>query len=49
MKYYVYQHVDPETGKILYIGKGSYERAWLCRGSNRDPKYTEYCVANGWK
>jgi len=42
MKYYVYQHADPETGEILYIGKGSYERAWLCRGNNRDPKYTKY-------
>ena len=34
MKYYVYQHADPETEEILYIGKGSYERAWLCRGNN---------------
>jgi len=42
MKYYVYQHADPETGEILYIGKGSYERAWLCRGSNRNPEYSKY-------
>jgi excinuclease UvrABC nuclease subunit len=42
MKYYVYQHVNPETGEILYIGKGSYERAWMCRGSNRNPEYTKY-------
>lgn len=42
MKYYVYQHVDPKTGEILYIGKGSYERAWLCRGNNRNPEYTKY-------
>jgi len=42
MKFYVYQHANPETGEILYIGKGSYERAWLCRGSNRSPEYSVY-------
>lgn len=26
--YYVYQHLD-ETGAIVYIGKGRYDRAWL--------------------
>jgi hypothetical protein len=34
-QYYVYEHVDPENDDLLYIGLGSYERAWLCRGSNR--------------
>lgn len=34
-QYYVYEHVDPENDELLYIGLGSYERAWLCRGSNR--------------
>jgi len=42
MKYYVYQHADPKTGEILYIGKGSYERAWLCRGNNRNPEYSKH-------
>jgi len=40
-QYYVYQHTDPETGDILYIGMGSYERAWLCRGSNRKKNHQE--------
>jgi excinuclease UvrABC nuclease subunit len=40
-QYYVYQHTDPETGEILYIGMGSYERAWLCRGSNRKKNHQE--------
>ena len=40
-QFYVYQHTDPETGEILYIGMGSYERAWLCRGSNRKKHHQE--------
>ena len=40
-QYYVYQHTDPETGEILYVGMGSYERAWLCRGSNRKKNHQE--------
>jgi len=40
-QYYVYQHIDPETGELLYIGMGSYERAWLCRGSNRKKNHQE--------
>jgi hypothetical protein len=51
MKYYVYQHVDPETGEILYIGKGSFERAWLCRANNRNPEYTKHLnsfLTNGY-
>ena len=40
-QYYVYQHTDPETGEILYIGMGSFERAWLCRGSNRKKNHQE--------
>ena len=37
----MYQHIDPETGELLYIGMGSYERAWLCRGSNRKKNHQE--------
>ena len=40
-QYYVYQHIDPDTGELLYIGMGSYERAWLCRGSNRKKNHQE--------
>lgn len=32
-QYYVYKHVDPETGELLYVGKGSGQRAWMCSGS----------------
>jgi hypothetical protein len=28
-KYYVYQHVDPSTDEVVYIGMGSAGRAWL--------------------
>ena len=42
MKFYVYQHTNPLTGEILYIGKGSYERAWLCRSGNRNLEYSKY-------
>ena len=27
-KYYVYGHLDPETGQVMYIGKGCSGRAW---------------------
>lgn len=26
--YYVYHHIDPRTGELVYIGKGTKERAW---------------------
>lgn len=26
--YYVYAHINPETGAIVYLGKGCNERAW---------------------
>lgn len=29
--YYVYVHVDPETGVVMYVGMGSLERAWTIR------------------
>lgn len=37
-KYYVYQHVHPVTGELVYIGKGTGGRAWdvtRCRGTHR--------------
>lgn len=32
--HYVYTHTDPETGEIVYIGKGSRGRAWHCAEYN---------------
>jgi len=26
--YYIYQHVDPDTGEIVYVGMGTGSRAW---------------------
>ena len=34
--FYVYFHVDPETGDIVYVGSGTKERAWTTRESNRN-------------
>ncbi|WEM05513.1 hypothetical protein HJJEPNFP_00013 [Ralstonia phage BOESR1] len=36
MKYYVYVHILPETGEILYVGMGAGERAWT-RQSRKGP------------
>lgn len=33
---YVYLHKDPTTQKVVYVGKGSGQRAWMIRNSNRD-------------
>lgn len=34
-KYYVYRHVDNE-GKVVYVGQGSYDRAWSLKRSSKD-------------
>lgn len=41
MEYYVYQHKNPQDESIVYVGLGSFERAWLCRGSNRSKEHQE--------
>ena len=33
--FYVYFHVDPDSGEIVYVGSGTKERAWTARASNR--------------
>jgi hypothetical protein len=40
---YVYLHIDPESGEILYVGIGINERAWVCsmRGSSRKPEHAK--------
>jgi len=34
-KHYVYQHVDPTTGEIVYIGMGTGGRAWGILNKNK--------------
>lgn len=38
-RFYVYKHVDPDTGDLLYLGKGSGQRAWMCLGGYDDTRY----------
>ena len=33
IKYYVYEHFDPVTGEVVYVGEGSSHRAWVCAGT----------------
>ena len=40
--YYVYQHIRPDTGGIVYIGTGTYDRAWMSRGGNRSKEHFEF-------
>lgn len=34
---YVYEHVDPRTGAVFYVGMGEFERAW--HYSRRKPEH----------
>lgn len=36
---YVYKHVDPTTEQLLYVGKGTGQRAWACTGGYADARY----------
>ena len=42
MKYYVYNHVDPETKTIMYIGIGQFDRAWNVRNNQRKESHTDW-------
>lgn len=35
MTHYVYQHRDPHSGEVVYLGSGTQERAWATRKSFR--------------
>ena len=46
---YVYEHFNPETHEVVYVGEGTGQRAWMCRGGyanakygHRSPEHTEY-------
>jgi len=40
--FYVYQHIDPESKEVLYVGIGQYDRAWCVRGNNRNKNHVSY-------
>jgi hypothetical protein len=49
LRCYVYEHVNPDTGEVVYVGKGSGQRAWMCTGGydeahygNRSREHVEY-------
>lgn len=45
-RYYVYRHVEPITGEVLYVGSGSKDRAWHYRVSmSRSREHMDYLDA----
>ena len=43
--YYVYKHICPETGILLYIGQGSKGRAWVyAQGNLRNKEHDKYLM-----
>lgn len=42
MDYYVYQHVDPKTNTVVYVGLGQYDRAWNVRKGHRSPDHVSW-------
>lgn len=45
--YYVYIHVDPQTGNPFYVGKGSGNRAWKFNASSRSKEWREKYLSSG--
>lgn len=39
--YYVYQHVNPITKEVVYIGCGKKDRAWVSQKNHRQPEHYE--------
>lgn len=42
MNNYVYQHIDPFTGHIVYVGHGTGHRAWVYTKRLRDQEHTNF-------
>lgn len=41
--YYIYAHIDPFTKEVIYIGRGTYERAWTYKwNASRDKEHRLY-------
>jgi hypothetical protein len=47
--YYVYLHRSKETGKVLYVGKGSGQRAWNSKKRNPDWKSKVEELGDNWE
>jgi len=52
VRYYVYEHYDPDTDEIVYVGMGSLGRAWsfadtgtAARRGNRPPEHATWAYA----
>jgi hypothetical protein len=45
---YVYTHVDPETGEVVYVGQGVNERAFLIHASKRDAAHTRWLTQQAY-
>lgn len=41
-RYYVYEHHNPDTQQIVYVGLGQKERAWTMRPANRSEDHRLY-------
>lgn len=41
-KFYVYYHIDTNTKEVVYIGKGTNNRAWEFRDNSRNEIWTNY-------
>jgi hypothetical protein len=37
--FYLYQHIDPETQELKYLGIGQYDRAWCVRRNQRKTEH----------
>lgn len=42
--YYLYEHRDPKTNKIVYIGMGTGSRAWACGASSSTSRDIDHKV-----
>lgn len=43
--YYVYQHIEPDTKEAVYVGLGTYGRAWNFYGNARKPEHNKWMKA----
>jgi hypothetical protein len=40
--FYIYQHIDPVSKEVMYLGVGQYDRAWSIRKNNRKEKHVKW-------
>ena len=44
--FYVYYHINKNTGEIVYIGKGKHNRAWNFADKSRNEDWVNYKIKN---